>query len=1040
MARIPDTEIERLKSEVSLVRLISSSGVPLTKKGKDWHGCCPFHDDKTPSLVVSEDKNLWHCLGACSTGGTVIDWTMKMQGVSFRHAVELLRTGDPSLAAKEKTEPKPVKHGTTAKLPSELSSAIDDARLMQRVVAYYHATLKQSPEAQDYLRSRGLASAELIDTFQLGFANRTLGYRLPEKNRAEGAALRGKLQALGILRESGHEHFNGSIVIPILDEQGQAVQLYGRKLLDNLRAGTPKHLYLPRPHAGVFNRAGITGAKEVILCEALIDALTFWSAGYRHVTTSYGTNGFTDELLAFLVEQKVQRVLIAYDRDAAGDAAALELAPKLMAAGIDAFRVLFPHGLDANAYALKVQPATKALGVALRGAQWMGKGTKAPVIETAPSVTVRPVAAVSEPVSSLAAEPDAVTPALPEPMLASPMPDAVPTFAAAILGATASTSETPARPSLAGRSTGQSSTGALPDPSIPIEIREHEILILLGDRRWRVRGMSPEPIPGQLKINLLVSRADAFHVDTLDLYQARLRGSFLKQAAAELAYPEETLKRDLGAVLLKLEALQAEAAARVPATPTVSMSDEDKAAAMALLRDPELVSRIVADLSALGIVGEDTNKLTGYLAAVSRKQDKPLAVVIQSTSAAGKSALMDAVLALVPSEERVHYSAMTGQSLFYMGEIGVKHKILAIAEEQGVAEAAYALKILQSQGELTIASTGKDPVSGRLVTHEYKVEGPVMLFLTTTAIEVDEELLNRCLVLTVNESREQTRAIHALQRRRRTLEGLLERSQRDTITRTHQNAQRLLRALPVVNPFAERLSFVDAAPRNRRDHEKYLSLIEAVTLLHQYQRELQTVPHGEALIEYLEVTPADIALANRLARAVLGQSLDELPPQTRRLLHLIEAMVQAQCQPGQKRSELRFTRRDVRAHTGWGHTQLKLHLHRLEEMEYLLVHRGPRGGFVYELLYDGQGKDGAPFLSGLIDLDGHGYDRDRSGSGEDRSGGGRPSAGALSPPGPTAGKPRTDRVSDDGAPEAPKRSSRAALPASHRSHALTAVA
>lgn len=86
---------------------------------------------------------------------------------------------------------------------------------------------------------------------------------------------------------------------------------------------------------------------------------------------------------------------------------------------------------------------------------------------------------------------------------------------------------------------------------------------------------------------------------------------------------------------------------------------------------------------------------------------------------------------------------------------------------------------------------------------------------------------------------------------------------------------------------AERLSFVDAAPRNRRDHEKYLSLIEAVTLLHQYQREIKTVPQGEALIEYLEVTPTDIALANRLARAVLGQSLDELPPQTRRLLHLI---------------------------------------------------------------------------------------------------------------------------------------------------------
>src|SRR6185312_6753172 len=106
-----------------------------------------------------------------------------------------------------------------------------------------------------------------------------------------------------------------------------------------------------------------------------------------------------------------------------------------------------------------------------------------------------------------------------------------------------------------------------------------------------------------------------------------------------------------------------------------------------------------------------------YLACLSSKQEKPLAVVVQSTSAAGKSTLMEAVLALMPQEERVHYSAMTGQSLFYMGEIGLKHKILAIAEEQGVQEAAYALKLLQSQGELTIASTGKDPEIAGVSAH-----------------------------------------------------------------------------------------------------------------------------------------------------------------------------------------------------------------------------------------------------------------------------------------------------------------------------------
>jgi hypothetical protein len=90
-------------------------------------------------------------------------------------------------------------------------------------------------------------------------------------------------------------------------------------------------------------------------------------------------------------------------------------------------------------------------------------------------------------------------------------------------------------------------------------------------------------------------------------------------------------------------------------------------------------------------VGEETNKLMGYLAATSRLLERPLAVVVQSSSSAGKSALMEAVLALLPAEQQVKYSAMTGQSLFYMGETNLSHKILAIVEEEGAERASYAL-------------------------------------------------------------------------------------------------------------------------------------------------------------------------------------------------------------------------------------------------------------------------------------------------------------------------------------------------------------
>ncbi len=385
------------------------------------------------------------------------------------------------------------------------------------------------------------------------------------------------------------------------------------------------------------------------------------------------------------------------------------------------------------------------------------------------------------------------------------------------------------------------------------------------------------------------------------------------------------------------------------------------------------------------MVGESTNLVAGYLAAVSRKLDRPLAVLIQSSSAAGKSSLMDAVLNLIPPEERLQYSAMTGQSLYYLGETNLQHKILAIAEEEGVRQAAYALKLLQSEGELTIASTGKDEATGNLVTKQYTVKGPVMLMLTTTAIDVDEELLNRCLVLTVNESREQTEAIHALQRHKQTLEGLLAESEKGYLTALHQNAQRLLRPLNVVNPFASQLTFMSDKTRTRRDHMKYLTLIQSIALLHQYQREVKQVEHRGQVIEYIEVTREDIRLANQLAHEILGRTLDEMPPQTRKLLLLVQGMVaQLALTQNKKPGEVRFTRRDIRNATNWSDSQLKLHCQRLSDMEYLLIHGGSRGHLLqYELLWDGQTPDGA-HLCGLIDVPEaakkEGYDSRKSGS------------------------------------------------------------
>jgi hypothetical protein len=212
-----------------------------------------------------------------------------------------------------------------------------------------------------------------------------------------------------------------------------------------------------------------------------------------------------------------------------------------------------------------------------------------------------------------------------------------------------------------------------------------------------------------------------------------------------------------------------------------------------------------------------------------------------------------------------------------------------------------------------------------------------MLMLTTTAIDVDPELLNRCLVLTVDEDPTQTAAIQQAQREGRTLAGMHAKRERVAIERLHQNAQRLLRPLVVVNPYATQLSFAASQTRLRRDHAKYLALIDAVTFLFQHQRTVKThrFDNGDVM-DYIEVTPGDIALANKLATAVLSRSLDDLPPQTRRFLVSLHAWaVSAADKAGVTLERFSFSRRMAREGMNVGQTQARLHLERIIEHDFI---------------------------------------------------------------------------------------------------------
>lgn len=217
-----------------------------------------------------------------------------------------------------------------------LDPAADDQKLLAQVIDYYHAGLKKTTEALDYLRKKGITNPEALSRFHLGYSDRSLGTKLPSHHVKAGRVIRERLQQVGLYRASGHEHFAGCIVFPVLagDGTGQIVDLYGRKLLGTkLTKRCPLDVYLHDERHGVWNVEAFRATEEVVLCPSIFDALTLWCHGYRNVTCTFGPDALTQDHLHAFVEFNVKRVLVV----------ALEIVQKLLDHGIDVYSLQLPR-------------------------------------------------------------------------------------------------------------------------------------------------------------------------------------------------------------------------------------------------------------------------------------------------------------------------------------------------------------------------------------------------------------------------------------------------------------------------------------------------------------------------------------------------------------------------------------------------------------------------------------------------------------------------------------------------------------------------
>jgi len=487
------------------------------------------------------------------------------------------------------------------------------------------------------------------------------------------------------------------------------------------------------------------------------------------------------------------------------------------------------------------------------------------------------------------------------------------------------------------------STGGDDGGNGTVEEIENGFLFQFPHLNYRVLGNFSE-YTVRLKANVKAYSGNEVFYDSLDLLKNRDRQNFIFNLMDRLNFRDQVqLEDDLNQILQMIEKRKEEKKKK-QAGP--ELTESQKETGLQILESPHLIDEIEADYSRLGYVRESKNKILLYLVMTSRLMDNPLHSILISRSGAGKSFLAEITEQFCPPEDLQSVSDLSSQALYYFGQDDLKHKFVVIGEKEGSEGSDYPLRELISKKSITKALPMKDPVSSRIKTVSITVNGPISLVETTTNGEVNPENLNRCFVIGIDESEEQTRLIHELQRENYTLDGHLQKRTLDKTIEKHVFAQRLLRKMMVVNPFAKLLTFPASRLKTRRDHERFLRLINAICFLHQYQREVKSKKlAGDEVIEYIECTLQDYRIAYELlSDGVLDHTLDDLPSPTRKLLELIKKYLKEKSARDTIPVErIVFERREIREYTSWSFAQVRNNFQTLRNYEYLQLIRSTNG-------------------------------------------------------------------------------------------------
>ena len=449
-----------------------------------------------------------------------------------------------------------------------------------------------------------------------------------------------------------------------------------------------------------------------------------------------------------------------------------------------------------------------------------------------------------------------------------------------------------------------------------------------------------------MKANIKVFKENEVFVNSIDLYKHKDRQGFIFDVMDKFNYRDQVqLENDLTLIIDVIEKHK-EKKENEKKKVKPELSEHQKEIGMKFLKNPDLIKEIAKDINDLGYVREDKNKILMYLIMTSRLLPDPLSAMVIARSSAGKSRLVELIEKCCPEEELESVSDLSEQALYYYDQDQLKNKFVVIGEKEGSKGSDYPLRELISKKSIKKAVPVKDGLTGQIKTVNIQVNGPVSLVITTTDSNVNPENLNRCFVISIDETTEQTRLIHDNQRESFTVEGHMKRKEKEKIIEKHNYAQRLLKKVHTFNPYATLLSFPASRLQSRRDNEKFLRLISTIAFIHQYQREIKEIElDNKETLTYIECNVNDYRIAyNLLSEGVLDNTMDDLPRTARELLDIIKRYINEKSKKENiPPDRLIFERKNIREYSSWSFAQVRNNFQVLKDYEYIQLIKSKNG-------------------------------------------------------------------------------------------------